>query len=557
MDLKELNSIDINNPEQVKRVQEFLKKQGYYTRTIDGNWGEGTAKARKDFSAAEAERQAREAKDADARAKREEEARDRQAVRDREAADAKSKRDKEEADARAIREEEAASKKRERDIQTGIVTAGSVAGGLGLGLGGGKLADVLANRAIKGEMTARAGELSKLAGTSRAINPTDSKLARALHQDVVSAADRGRLTKTPLPWGTTATGLGLLGMGAYSSFDRAPNAKSDIERAIWTGTGYGELTSGAKMLADSLRRYKNPGVAYPADDLAAIESSRRIASGGPVTAVAPPASSEAYAPKLPPEPAAAPAAAANAPADPQPPMRHGDRLRDAARAVGAGSRGTKATYADAVKKGLSAENMPAVAEALNLPKDAARSTILQRLRELKGIGGKMVIPLAAGALAYDAMTSPADASTGEDFKPNRAAGAAAAATGAGATYGGMKLADVIAKYAPGAMKAVGSGMSMMMPSMAADMTDASPEDLNMARNQMARTLPSMLRGGAVEDAYQMAQVPERSPVNAGPRVAQEAPEGSFSPQINGRVARMLQMGATPEQVAAFLNSAVR
>jgi hypothetical protein len=51
----------------------------------------------------------------------------------------------------------------------------------------------------------------------------------------------------------------------------------------------------------------------------------------------------------------------------------------------------------------------------------------------------------------------------------------------------------------------------MTPSVIDAMTEYSPDDLAMGRNAMARNLPGLLRGGAVENAYQMAQVPERSP----------------------------------------------
>jgi hypothetical protein len=88
------------------------------------------------------------------------------------------------------------------------------------------------------------------------------------------------------------------------------------------------------------------------------------------------------------------------------------------------------------------------------------------------------------------------------------------------------------------------------------MTDqfASPE----ARNIAARYLPEALQFGAVNEAREMATVPPRSPANAGPRVPEaEASSGGFSPNVQGRLQRMIAGGADPQQIASFLNQAAR
>src|SRR4030067_936287 len=128
-------------------------------------------------------------------------------------------------------------------------------------------------------LTAESGGAAATAARARGINPA-SPGARAAYGDVVSAAERGNLLRRPIPWGTGLMAGGLAGMGAYSTFGRAPEARSDIERALWTGTGYGELGAATKLAAGSVNRYRNPGVAYPATDVAAIEGARRIAAGG-------------------------------------------------------------------------------------------------------------------------------------------------------------------------------------------------------------------------------------------------------------------------------------
>lgn len=52
---------------------------------------------------------------------------------------------------------------------------------------------------------------------------------------------------------------------------------------------------------------------------------------------------------------------------------------------------------------------------------------------------------------------------------------------------------------------------MTLPQMAVDMTDYSQDEMAQGRNFLARNLPESVQFGAVEDARQMAQVPERNP----------------------------------------------
>jgi hypothetical protein len=52
---------------------------------------------------------------------------------------------------------------------------------------------------------------------------------------------------------------------------------------------------------------------------------------------------------------------------------------------------------------------------------------------------------------------------------------------------------------------------MTMPAVAADAYDPTQEELNRDRNTAARYLPRAMQFGGVDQAYQMAQVPERAP----------------------------------------------
>jgi hypothetical protein len=141
---------------------------------------------------------------------------------------------------------------------------------------------------------ARAAEVRRLAASGRAIDPT-APGARGLYSDVASAASKSGVTNPRVvPYGTGMIGAGLVGAGLYSTLDRAPQSKGDAERALWTGAGYGEMGAGVKMLADSTRRYRNPAVALPADDLAAIEGARRMGEGGKLGPLTPASSADPY-----------------------------------------------------------------------------------------------------------------------------------------------------------------------------------------------------------------------------------------------------------------------
>lgn len=479
---------------QVKQLQIEMKKLGLYDGPTDGVMGPGT-KAAIDLY----ERKKREEDSAKA---------DRQAKIDRDAADAKAERERKDREAAAKLKAEQDAAQAERDQITGAVTAGSIATGVGTGFGGAKIAEHFAGPAHKAEMSARNDQLKRLAAAIRAIDPT-SKDARVLHKDAAAAAEAGRLTKRPIPWGTSATAVPLLGFGAYSSFERAPQSKSDLERAVWTGTGYAELSAGAKMLADSLRRFRNPGMAYDADAEAAVNASRRIAAGGPVTSVTPSSTSAPYDPSTP----SAPAAPAPPPA-PTPGSR--TDLYNQAKARGLPVT-TKTRKAD-IEKILS--------EALKKSSRAAKKA------------PKAIVPLSAGFGVYDALRSPAEAADGTATEPmSRGEAAAIGGAAAGGTAlagaGLNRLARALGEVGRRGMQAAGAGFRIATPSAMVDITDGladiPPQRIvehdNEILNSAVRRMPFMrhlMQGHA--DAYDMAQVPERNPQAAGPRISR-LPEG--------------------------------
>lgn len=160
---------------------------------------------------------------------------------------------------------------------------------------------------------------------------------------------------------------------------------------------------------------------------------------------------------------------------------------------------SRLTAAEAIER---AEQLKAAADVAQTGSRAAR---------IASKAGKLGVPLAAGALAYDAASSDAEAA---GMSPAEATtrGAVAGGTTAGATAGaGYGLTQLLRKV-PMLGRAISGGGAMMAPMMAADAYDPTPEQLAMDRNSLARTLPSWLRAGAIEDAFQMSEVPPRNPL---------------------------------------------
>jgi hypothetical protein len=167
------------------------------------------------------------------------------------------------------------------------------------------------------------------------------------------------------------------------------------------------------------------------------------------------------------------------------------------------------------------------ASALKLPTSGLKEDLATRIANAEGAlseslgivakakksnGGKsgLLLPLAAGGIAYDAASVDAEAAglSPEDARQRgMVSGVAAGGATAAIPYAISKLPAAIGTAA----RATGGAL---MPQMAADLYDPPSDQLAMDRNMLARQLPSFMRAGAVEDAYQMAQVPERGTTRA-------------------------------------------
>lgn len=214
-------------------------------------------------------------------------------------------------------------------------------------------------------------------------------------------------------------------------------------------------------------------------------------------------------------------------------LRHSERLSRAVEAVGGKAGRAKSANYQALSRGVTAENAAAVAKALDLPSGSTKGAILQRARELMNTKGVSAFaPLVAGATgALAAMSDDANAADGTQRSVSDRVGNAAVSGGvaAGGAYGVNRLLRALPAT-------VGGALSTMGPMSVATMDEPAPEVTDQYRNLAARTLPRALQFGAVDDAYQAAQVPEPSPYRQQPLEAAqslEVPQGIPAPNDDG------------------------
>ena len=440
------------DPEQVKAAQTQLQASGYAV-SPDGKLGPNTSNALAQYKAEFEKQQAAQ-----------------NVVAEREAATQQA-----DAEARAA---EARAREAEQDPTNRLTKLATEVGPYAVG----GTAGYAMSRGLKNRFDAAdasQGEAVSRIARNRNITPQ-------VAEQQVNRLMRGRNVRNIKQFGVPAAFLG------GSEFTRefiAPQFEDPKTREainlVATGEQGAGITLGAKQLYDMATR-SSP---IDPEDEALIRSRANPAAPPPA---APPRQPQPGLPRA--QPSA------------EGPMRHSDRLKQTVAAAGGKLGKTKSANVAAIKRGLTAENMPAVAQSLNLPAEASRPQILQRLREISKIGGKMVLPFAAGVLAYDAATSDAEAANGEGGIPNVARGAIAGGTAAGATYAANRLLQAVPALGR-AMGPVGAGLSAYDYASKAQnaregMSDGLPSDL------MAQVAPLAMRG--MEDAQAWQDLPQNT-----------------------------------------------
>jgi len=469
--------------EQIKAAQRELQGLGYYRGKIDGVIGEGEKSLTRD--AAENFR-----KDAES-----------QVARDAERAGAETRTRGLEAEAEAAKAK-LRSTEVENDPTNRLTKMGTEVAPYVAGVGVGTAAGHFFGKRFADQDRAAGQGVGRLAN-ERGLDPN-------AREAQLNRLNRERGRRNISQFGAPAA-LGAMGYATRNIIAPAfsdPQTQ-DIIKSVGTGENAAAATLGVHQLVSTLGR-GNPN--DPVDEA-------RIRSRPPAPPAPPP----------------------NAP--PQAPTLRtpSDRLTSAARAAGATGRLTKASAIDYLGANVTPANRAAVAAELGVgpgEKIAGAVKKLATSRKPSMIAG----PMIAAGLGYDAASSDAEAAgatPGEARTRGAVAGTGAAVLTGGAMYGLSKLPKALTH-------AAGAGSGLLAPYAAADAYDPSQEDLNRDRNVAARNLPSMLRGGAIEDAYQMAQVPEASPTRsvlsdytakrAGPlssASALQVPEGIPLPREDG------------------------
>lgn len=197
---------------------------------------------------------------------------------------------------------------------------------------------------------------------------------------------------------------------------------------------------------------------------------------------------------------------------------------------------------------LTAAEAMARAEQLKAAADVAQEG--SRAGKLISKAGKLGIPAAAGALAYDAASSDAEAagaSPAEARTRGAAAGVGTGAATAGASYGLSKLLE----KAPNLARMLGLGAGeMTMPLMSMDVGPNSQEEANFERSRTAVAHPWLARMLGLHD--EMGQMlPERNMGKTDEYATArglQIPEGIPSPRPDGS-------SPYPDLVSAMMASA--
>ena len=514
--------------DQRKAHQERLQALGLYTGTIDGAWGAGTkaafeSEAKQAAERSEQERQSRLEQQRIENERLRLETEQGKANTENAAAEAKLAREN-------LYQEQASSPEGIATQSAAWLASPAATGALGY-YAGGKLNDRLNEGQANRNVTLRGAAADRLRGlTTRDGATTGVKLAGAMPPSNRTMRVASRMAPH--------LGLGGLAVGKGTSLLMGGEEDQPFYSRmgdVAAGTGY--IGFGSGLLKRGIEQGASPKVSPDAQALSIINSNQlrrpsgsskladALARGQIIDAeVIPDAPKQALPPPSQPSaPEAPPAPTAN-PHNPGTGKYMAWELKHKF-----GVKGTSGMH--------KAELATKLSEAIQ--EHGGKRTVGKRLP--KGTG-KAAIPLAVGSyMAATGDSEAADGSLGE--RAGNAAGNFA--VGAGAAYGGSKLADALAKYAPNAMRALGAGAGMATPGAMVDMTDefASPE----ARNWAARNLPEFMQVGAVGQARDMATVPEANPQrqSMGPRLE--------DPGIQNRIKRMSQGGASPEQIAHFLN----
>lgn len=531
--------------DQREEFQRQLKGLNLYHSKIDGKSGDGMRTALRAF----ADKQKREAevKEAGEAQKRQDEIAAKNADTERLKAEAASKTANVDAEAKSA--DVARQKRYDEQASSGMgmatqsaanLVAPTLAGALGMKVGG-KLNDKMDAAQEKRNVVLRGTAADRMSGvTNREAAVEGATRAGAMPK----GSTLGRVMSRMAPH----LGLGLVagGKGAQILHDADPNGEFYPYQAD-RAAGLGMIGFGTGLAKQGISYAASPGVPPDARALAVINAPqlRRGGAGGALAAALE-AGNGSPAPMQPQGALAAPEAPV---ASTEPPQRQRRvSLAQAAKEAGATGKMNKAAAAEYLDKNLNDANRGKIAKALGVTNgpnlESRLRTAISDMASKRGLSSFMggVGPAAGIAAGIAAAATPGEAMAAD-----------------GTTRGGMGEAATNAAVAGGVgagvsklAQALGPVAGMMGEASAPGMIDAMTDDFGSAeaRNWAARNFPEAMQFGAVDQARQMATVPQANP-------ARVSGEGGYGTGIKNRIRRMQATGATPDQIAAFLNGAIQ
>lgn len=390
----------------------------------------------------------------------------------------------------------------------------------GVGAVGGAGIGEIVNRLLK---EFNSGNAEAIKGIARELGPveklTTSQLSRARAAGAASAAEK-YAPSSPLRQGAAVAGRGLsYGIPAgifyneYSKYEDRAKDKSlpESERMGNQRVANALLGVSTGIAADGGMRFFFPsrhegeGEAMARIN-AARDYSRRMDAADEARAAGPRVTRATPAPDAP-----------STPSRPALPGSKTDLLQQAKRL---GITGRSKMNTDQLREAVS---------------DAVKNTSAPRggaaSKALKALG-----PVTAGLVAADAAYNQARARGADVGEAVGEAAPQAVVAGGGTAAAGYGMNRLLNALPSAAGTALSAGAPLLGPMAAGDITEQSQERLNMDRNIAARYLPSFMRAGRVEEAYQMAQVPERNMGKADEFATSrglEIPEGIPAPRQDG------------------------
>lgn len=380
-------------------------------------------------------------------------------------------------------------------------------GAIGAGTIAGVGATALQESRLRRQGQQKLADSDALARNVRTIDP-DAPDAQSRYRAAHRTARRKGFYSPRRGFGTLMPGLAMAGIGALGRFGIAPNVEEESARDALTDLGQATMTSGLTQLGGQYALNKSAGDVVSAESMQTFDEARERSKAAP----APPRNAlEAAGPRRQP-PAPVPTETTAQPA------QNAERLRRAVRAAGGANAGkmTKAQASQWLQENMTAENRTAIARELNVNPGRNFATRLSgKIRDLASTTRRLpaiLAPVAAGGLAYDAVTSPAEAGDGEVTNVDRAKGAAAGGVAAGTTAGAMYGMNKLAR------SGVGRAVGRLAPPLAAlELGRMTADEMQNPSSELDDPVmgPQVDAALADVDAYQqrreMAQVPERNP----------------------------------------------